>query len=493
MYKIYLNPELKKSFWVLLYENHNVENGKEKLVDLYTETFSEIPKKIAAFPSSGSNRKYFRLFGRTENAIGVMGEDPYENKAFIGFTKHFSEAGLSVPKIYATKLDEGIYLQEDLGDESLFNILAKHDSDVLPERIDHLYKKVIEALVNFQITGDKGLDYSLCYPIDKFNEDAMQWDLNYFKYYFLKPSNISFDEHKLEQDFSSLIRYLSQANLHYFMYRDFQARNILIKDNKPFFIDYQGGRKGPLQYDLASLLFQAKANLTPDFREAMLDHYLRTLSENIQFNAHVFTEHYYGFVLLRTLQVLGAYGYRGYFEQKPHFIESAQFAIKNLNWFLENITLPVQLPELFKNLRLLIEGNEKLQNPNGLTVEINSFSYLKYGIPKDVSGHGGGFVFDCRALPNPGRYPEYRTVTGKDQEVIDFLQKEKAVDEFLLNVKNITTQAIEKYLERGFDHLTISFGCTGGQHRSVYSAEWLYKFLRENYTANFILRHRMME
>lgn len=474
-------------------ENHNVEQVKEKLVNLFRETFEETPFTIEPFPSSGSNRKYFRLNGAKKTVIGVYGEDPEENKAFIGFTKHFAGAGLPVPIIYATKLNEGIYLQEDLGDESLFNILTNSNSEASPERINQLYGRVIEELINFQINGDKGLDYTLCYPIDKFNDDSMQWDLNYFKYYFLKPSNISFDEHKLELDFKRLINYLSRANTNYFMYRDFQARNILIKDNQPYFIDYQGGRKGPLQYDLASLLFQAKADLSPNFREEMLNYYLRKLSGKLTVNVPVFTEHYYGFVLLRTLQVLGAYGYRGFFEQKPHFIESAQFAIKNLKWFLDNIKLPLQIPELMKNLQTLVNGKESIEKAKGLNVEINSFSYLKYGIPKDNSGHGGGFVFDCRALPNPGRFPEYKDITGKDQKVIEFLQKEKAVDDFLLNVRNITTQAVETYLDRGFDHLTISFGCTGGQHRSVYSAEWLYNYMSKKYPAHFILRHRMME
>lgn len=476
-----------------MHEKLIVENIKEKLTDLYKQTFAESPDKIVSFPSSGSNRKYYRLFGKKETIIGVFGDDPAENKAFIGFTNHFLKAGLPVPKIHASKLEDGIYLQEDLGNDSLFNILTNNNSSVLPKPINQLYKRTIEELINFQIKGDKGLDYSLCYPIDKFNGDSMQWDLNYFKYYFLKPSNITFDEQKLEQDFKVLISYLSAADSDYFMYRDFQARNILIKDNQPFFIDYQGGRKGPLQYDLASLLFQAKADLSPEFREEMLNYYLLKLSEKIKIGISTFTENYYGFVLLRTLQVLGAYGYRGYFEQKPHFIESAKYALKNLKWLLDNIDLPIELPELIKNLKKLVNENGSIQKPKGLTVEINSFSYLKYGVPKDISGNGGGFVFDCRALPNPGRYPEYKTITGKDHKVIEFLQKEKAVDEFLLNVKGITTQAVENYLERKFNHLSISFGCTGGQHRSVYSAEWLYSYLRENYPAHFILRHRMME
>jgi hypothetical protein len=320
----------------------------------------------------------------------------------------------------------------------------------------------------------------------------MQWDLNYFKYYYLKPFEISFSEQRLETDFNLLMDFLLEAPPVYFMYRDFQARNIIIRENEPWFIDYQGGRKGPLQYDLASLLFQAKADLPFNLRKDLLEFYMEILGKKVEFNQQEFVTHYYGFILMRTLQVLGAYGFRGNFEQKPHFIESTQYALKNLNWFIENIDLPINFPELNSCFRQMLKEKSS-PDTKGLMVEINSFSYKKYGIPRDTSGHGGGFVFDCRALPNPGRYPEYKNLTGKDESVIRFLEKEEAVAEFLRHIYGIVEQAVENYLERGFDHLTINFGCTGGQHRSVYCAEHLYKFLSEKYNARFKINHRMLD
>jgi hypothetical protein len=321
----------------------------------------------------------------------------------------------------------------------------------------------------------------------------MAWDLNYFKYYFLRPSGVYYDEYALERDFHKLIKFLGESESEYFMIRDFQARNIFIRNNQPWFIDYQGGRKGPLQYDVASLLFQAKAALPEDFRRTMLNFYLDRLQEENKLDREEFIHHYYGFVLLRTLQVLGAYGYRGYFEQKPHFLESIRFALDNLRWLLANNLIPVKTDVLQSYLNRISENNTSEKKPEGLTVDIASFSYLKYGYPKDESGHGGGFVFDCRSLPNPGRQEEYRQLTGRDEEVIRFLEKETAVHKFLENSFKIVGQAVDNYLVRRFDHLSINFGCTGGQHRSVYCAEQLYRYLRDNYRINVNLSHKMLD
>jgi hypothetical protein len=277
------------------------------------------------------------------------------------------------------------------------------------------------------------------------------------------------------------------------MYRDFQARNILIFNNKPWFIDYQGGRKGPLQYDVASLLFQAKANLPYEFRQQMLDYYIEKLGERIRINKPEFIRYYFGFVLIRTLQVLGAYGYRGYYEKKSHFIESINYALQNVKWLMLNVKFPIELPELFSCLKQITRTGSFLSEKKSsevLTVEINSFSYKKSGIPKDKSEHGGGFVFDCRALPNPGRYDKYKQLTGRDLPVIDFLKKEPAVNKFLFNVYEIVGQAIDNYIDRGFDRLMVNFGCTGGQHRSVYSAENLYKWMKDKYDIKVLLKHK---
>jgi hypothetical protein len=321
----------------------------------------------------------------------------------------------------------------------------------------------------------------------------MQWDLNYFKYYYLRPSGIDYNEQNLEDDFNTLIEYLLKTDANYFMYRDFQSRNIMVVENEPWFIDYQGGRKGPLQYDVVSLLFQAKANLPESFREQMLSYYISELKKHIKVNEPLFREQYDGFVLVRTLQVLGAYGYRGFFEQKPHFMESAKFAIQNLQWLQGHSSLPINTPELEYCINALTTEESTQVKTDKLTVQINSFSYKKNGIPKDNSGHGGGFVFDCRSLPNPGRYQEFKSLSGLDKPVIDFLEKEPAIHKYAQSVLNITSQAIENYMERKFDHLSISFGCTGGQHRSVYNAERLYRELKAKYDINISLNHLMKD
>lgn len=469
------------------------ETKKEMLSGLFKSWSGEPPTGVFVFPSSGSNRKYFRLIGKSTNAIGVIGEDPRENRAFLAFSRHFRKLGLPVPEIYAENEKKGIYLQEDLGSTSLFDLVTSESPGTLSPELKELYRLSLEELIRFQVDGGRDLDYSLCFPVSEFSQQSMRWDLNYFKYYFLRPSGISYDEQALENDFQTLTSFLGEAGAGFFIYRDFQSRNIFIRDGRPWFIDYQGGRRGPAQYDVASLLFQAKANLPQDFREEMLNHYMDSLALVRKFDRAKFVQHYNGIILLRTLQVLGAYGYRGFFEQKPHFIESARYALQNIRWFLANETLPVKLPELLKNLEQLVENSREKERPGGLTVEITSFSYLKYGYPKDSSGHGGGFVFDCRSLPNPGRHEEYKAITGKDQAVIDFLRKEQAVEDYLQYVYRIVGQAVDNYLIRNFDHLSVNFGCTGGQHRSVYCAEKLYAYLRENYRISVSLSHKMLD
>ncbi len=466
---------------------------KNKLSELFEHWAGETPEQFKAFPSSGSNRKYYRISSKSKSVIGVVGEDAKENKAFIEFSRHFKKSGLHVPEIYTESLNDGVYLQEDLGDDSLFDLVTKNKKEEIPEDIKQLYERSIDELIKFQVDGDKGLDYSLCFPVSRFTRESMQWDLNYFKYYYLKPAGIVFDELSLENSFQTFLDYLEEADYSYFTYRDFQTRNILIRDNNPWFIDYQGGRKGPLQYDLASILFQAKANLPPEFRAEMLNYYMDKLGEKVKVDKKSFVDFYYGFVLLRTLQVLGAYGYRGFFEQKPHFIESAKYALENLVWILNNTQIPVETPELSRCLVELCSKKSEKDKTKSLTIDVCSFSFLKYGYPKDQSGHGGGFVFDCRALPNPGRYPEYKELTGKDKPVIDFLGKEQAVSDFLASSLKIVSQAVDNYLVRGFDHLSVSFGCTGGQHRSVFCAEHVFKYLQENYRINVKLSHKMLD
>jgi aminoglycoside/choline kinase family phosphotransferase len=473
-----------------------LNSSKEiKLAGLFKEFAGHPPTAMQKLTGSGSNRAYYRITGNNTIVIGTIGENPSETAAFLYFSEHFRQRGLHVPAILAKNETENIYLQEDLGNTSLFELLEKGKRDNgIAENIHTLYKQTVEELIRFQLDGAKGLDYSQCYPKDSFDRQSMMWDLNYFKYYFLKPSGVHFDEQELDDEFELLVDFLLEADSNHFMYRDFQARNILVHDENLWFIDYQGGRKGALQYDLASLLFQAKANLSPQFREEILNHYLSQLSQRMTINRNKFIDHYFGFVLIRMLQVLGAYGYRGFFEQKPHFIESTSYAISNLKWFLDHIKLSVPLPNLTSYLHELISsGSKESSVEKGLTIEINSFSYKKSGIPKDLSGHGGGFVFDCRPLPNPGRLQEFRHLTGNDDPVIQFMEKEPSVKFFFRSVIQLVDLSVENYLERGFNRIMVSFGCTGGQHRSVYFANQLAKELGKKSGIKVLLRHRMQE
>lgn len=446
---------------------------------------------ISPLPLSGSNRKYFRIQSATHLAIGVYNPDKKENAAFCGFTKHFYNKGLHVPQLYAEDPANDVYLIQDLGDTTLFALLARERKGKLfSDKIIQLYHNVVEELPRFQIPGGEGLDYSLCYPRQAFDRQSMQWDMNYFKYYFLKLARISFDEQLLEDDFRNFTNWLLQADSHYFLYRDFQSRNIMVQDDDLFFIDYQGGRRGALQYDLASLLYDAKADLSPELREELLEYYLEVLTQYIPVNAEEFRRFFYGFVLIRIMQSMGAYGYRGFYEKKELFLQSIPYAANNIKWIIENGKLPVEFPVLTHVLHQ-IAGSEYLQTFGKplLKVMINSFSF-KRGIPVDLSGNGGGFVFDCRALPNPGRYEEYKTLTGNDQPVIDFLESKPGIQPFKENVFSLVDQSVDNYLERGFANLMINFGCTGGQHRSVYFANQMAKHLTEKYHISIVLTHR---
>lgn len=468
----------------------------EKLQQLYKSWSGEKPQTLTVLPLSGSDRRYFRINSANKSSIGVYNPDKKENIAFITFTNHFKEKGLKVPEIFAVDLENHIYLLQDLGNTTLFDFLTQEKRlSAFSDDLKEIYKKVIEALPKFQIEVGKDLDFSVCYPRASFDKQSMSWDLNYFKYYFLKLAQVSFDEQELENDYQTLMNFLLEAPHDYFLYRDFQSRNIMIHEDEVFFIDYQGGRKGALQYDLASLLYDAKADIPQENRNELLDYYLEVLQNHIDVDKKQFKDYYYGYVLIRIMQAMGAYGFRGFYEKKEHFLKSIPFALDNLDWILENVKLPVEIPTLWSVLGKLRQSEriQKVINDRArLKVVVNSFSY-KRGIPIDESGNGGGHVFDCRALPNPGRYDEYKELTGQDEPVIDFLKAKQEPEVFFNNVKNIVDQSIENYLERGFTNLMISFGCTGGQHRSVFNAEKMTKYLNQNYDIDVILRHRELE
>lgn len=468
----------------------------EKLHQLYKDWAGEKATSINKLAASGSSREYYRITGSKKSVIGAINNVRDENNAFIEFSEHFKSKNLSVPEIYHTDLDNDMYLQEDLGDITLFNYLLNIRSNgSFPDELIDTYKNVLKELPKFQIQGGSELNYDVCFPRSNFDRQSMQWDLSYFKYYFLKLADIPFNEQLLEDDFNKLIDYLQSVDSEYFLYRDFQSRNIMIKNNQLFFIDYQGGRKGALQYDVASLLYDAKADIPQDVREQLLDFYIDNLQQYKQIDATKFKEEYYAYVLIRIMQAMGAYGFRGFYEKKAHFLQSIPYALQNLKWILQNVNLPIETPHLINVFESLLVSEKlkrfktKKRRKSKLAVSVNSFSY-KHGIPDDNSGNGGGFVFDCRAIHNPGRYEEYKQVTGKDKPVIDFFEKESDMHEFLNNVFALVDMSVETYEERNFTNLMVNFGCTGGQHRSVYCAEQLSKHLREKYSVQLSLWHR---
>jgi len=471
-------------------------NNQLILLDLFHKWSGEEPRGIMKLAESGSYRRYYRITGPTRSAIGVYHEDARENNAFISFTNTFINAGLTVPEIYAESLNDNVYLIRDLGDLTLYGYISavrKDDKD-FPAELTGIYTEVIEWLPQFQITAGKKIDYSLCYPRAVFDRQSMIWDLNYFKYYFLKLAKIPFDEQKLEDDFETLTDFLLEADHNHFMYRDFQSRNIMLVDGKPYFIDYQGGRRGALQYDIASLLYDAKAAIPQKIRNELLAFYLEVLETHLPFERRKFLRYYYGFVLIRILQAMGSYGFRGYYENKPHFLQSIPFAIENLKWLLEGNNLTIHIPTLTGILEEIIKTYEFPQKhlpDSNLTVQIASFSY-KNDIPPDDSGNGGGFLFDCRGLPNPGRIVEYREFSGKDQPVIEYLRKEREVNDFLAHVISLIDQSVKNYIGRGFTHLSVSFGCTGGRHRSVYCAEELAKHLKSKFPVKVLINHKAL-
>jgi len=455
----------------------------------------------------GSGRRIIRLHGESHNAIGILYNVREENIAFLEFSRHFHRHGLPVPEIYAEDLSQGAYIEQDLGDTTLFEFLSNNRSGAtIGASAIEYYRQALAILPRFQVEAGRDLNYKVCYPRGSFDRQSIAWDLNYFKYYFLRLAGIPFSEQALEDDFSRLTKFLLSAPHDYFMYRDFQSRNIMLHQRGLYFLDYQGGRKGALQYDVASLLYDAKADLPPELRQQLLDHYLDALGQFIPLERPAFTQHYHAYVYVRIMQALGAYGFRGFYERKPHFLQSVPYALKNLRWLLHNVTLPVSLPTLTEAFMAML-GSEKLQSlgsepdryaasanaPDGLTVSIFSFSFHRNGMPKDNSGNGGGFVFDGRSLPNPGREERFKNLTGKDSQVIEYLEKQESVHKFLEHVTYLVDGSVAAYQSRGFKNLMVSFGCTCGQHRSVYLAEQLAKHLRARNGVKVVLHHRELE
>jgi len=445
----------------------------------------------------GSGRKIVRLAGEKLSAIGILYDVREENVAFLEFSRHFRRHGLPVPEIYAEDLSHGAYLEEDLGDTTLFEFLSKNRAgqNIAPQAVE-AYRKVVAVLPRFQVEAGRDLNYKVCYPRASFDRQSIAWDLNYFKYYFLKLAGIAFNEQALEDDFGRLTKFLLSAGHDYFLYRDFQSRNVMWRDGQPFFLDYQGGRRGALQYDIASLLYDAKADLPPELRQELLDHYLERLAGFIQLERGAFMQHYYAYVYVRIMQALGAYGFRGFYEGKVHFLQSVPYALNNLRWLLREAKLPFALPALMDAFGRMVDSKRlqsRVSESENLTVRVFSFSFHRGGVPKDENGHGGGFVFDARSLPNPGREERFKTLTGKDAPVSDYLHQQESVHQFLASARSLVDASVSDYQRRGFKSLMVSFGCTGGQHRSVFLAEQLAEHLRGRNGVEVAVRHLELE
>ena len=487
----------------------------EKLKQLYKDWCGEEPVDMQRLAGAGSNREYYRFTdSKGKTAVGCIGTSKEENEAFLALAAHFKKRKLPVPEVYATSADNMRYIQQDLGSRSLFDAIRGGREAggryTLAER--ELLKRTIRQLPNIQIRGARGLDFNVCYPQPEFDQEGILFDLNYFKYCFLKATGLDFHELKLEACFRMLAKDLvndpngqtHESAAYGFLYRDFQARNVMLDaDGQPYFIDFQGGRHGPYYYDVASFLWQASAKYSDSLREELVKEYYSSLSQYTEvppFNN--FAKRLQLFVLFRTLQVLGAYGFRGYFERKAHFIESIPPAIQNLRQLLERNKFPY--PYLVDMLRRLTEmpqfdvtpvkldGNATFSKYDGkgpLVVKVFSFSFHK-GIPEDESGNGGGYVFDCRSTHNPGRYAPYKKLTGIDEPVIRFLEDDGEILRFLEPVYALADAHVARYMERGFTSLMFSFGCTGGQHRSVYSAQHLAEHISRKFGVEVRLEHR---
>ncbi|MBE7170959.1 MAG: phosphotransferase [Williamsia sp.] len=472
-----------------------VIQGIKDLFFLYSQ---EPISSVEKLPQSGSDRTYFRIFTPSASYIATHNLNRRETNTFVEFSRHFKQYGVPVPAILAVNADDTLYIQEDFGDISLLN---KLEEGGYTQPVFDLFKQTLKELAYMQITGGKTLNYDLCLTAKEFGKQAILSDLLYFKYYFLDTLKMPYDKQALLDDFENLSTYLTQTGLTHFMFRDFQSRNVMIKEECVHFIDYQGGMRGALQYDVASLLWQAKADLPDQWKDDLLYYYIDCADELLEtpVDRTPFVSQYYGYVLIRLLQVLGAYGFRGLFERKAHFLISIPLALRNLRWFLAHKQIGLSLPEFDRLLQLIVEDNivarfEPVQaTPDSpLTVSIHSFSF-KQKHPVDESENGGGFVFDCRGIYNPGRLEEFKRLTGRDKPVKDFLEQQTRMPDFLNSVYNLVDISVEDYLKRGFDRLMVSFGCTGGQHRSVYAADELARHLRNKFKVKTEVKHLVQD
>jgi len=466
----------------------------EAIKCLFQSFNHKLPQRVEKLQQSGSDRVYYRIYSNAETFIATYNRNVKESDTFIYFTRHFGSHGLPVPAILAVNDDHTLYIQQDLGTESLLNKLEQNGHTAYSYS---LFEKSLRKLALIQIEGHKGLDYNQCLTAKEFGKQAIISDLLYFKYYFLDTLRQPYDKQAMLDDFDALATYLTRTEYKYFMFRDFQSRNIIVRDDEVYFIDYQGGMQGALQYDVASLLWQAKAELSDDWKSSLLFYYMDEIDKLLEkpVDRNIFTGQYNGYVLIRLLQVMGAYGFRGLFERKAHFLSSIPLALRNLQWFVQNKRVGIVTPEFDRVLRIITRDEviqrfqpRQANEQTPLVVRVNSFTY-KTGPPVDESGNGGGFVFDCRGILNPGRFEAYKKYSGKDKNVQYFLEQQTRMNDFLNSVFDLTDITIEDYLLRGFGSLMISFGCTGGQHRSVFAAEQTARHLRNKYKVKTVVTH----
>lgn len=436
------------------------------------------PTSYMPLTGSGSGRRYCRLGSEAGTSIGCIGVSRQENDCFIMIDRVLAKAGVKVPEIYGVSADGMAYLQQDLGNQPLFSMLADSAASEFVE-------ETLKSLVKVQRTG--GLEGRL--PV--MDMDLYLADMRYFQYCFLKPAGIVADDVALERDFQKFSRKMIEEQPVGNMYRDCQSRNVMIHGGHPWWIDFQSMRTGPVLYDVASFLWQARAGFSAEFRKKMADMYIREYNAAAG-EASVSAGLLDDMVLFRTLQVLGAYGLRGLTERKSHFIESIPAALDNVHALLRN-----GAADGYPALKAALEAAAELERfrkdagDGRLTVRVFSFSY-KLGYPEDLTGNGGGFMFDCRALHNPGRYDRFKPLTGRDLPVIGFLEERGEIQPFLKSAWDMTDPAIERYVKRGFSSLQIGFGCTGGRHRSVYSAERTAHHIARKYgdDVRVVLEHR---
>jgi aminoglycoside/choline kinase family phosphotransferase len=466
----------------------------QAIENLFQQHFGRQYQELTKLPQSGSDRIYFRIEDYGTSYIATFGLNIKENKTFVNFSRHFKSQSLPVPEIFAVNEEYTAYIQQDLGNDSLLDKLDQHGHN---NYLYNLFSKSLEQLANIQIKGNAGLNYDWCLTAKEFGKQAILSDLLYFKYYFLDTLRLPYDKQTMLDDFEALSAYLTKTEYKYFMFRDFQSRNIIVNNDNVYFIDYQGGMQGALQYDVASLLWQAKAELSNEWKNSLLNFYMDKIDALLDkpVDRNIFISQFNGYVLIRLLQVLGAYGFRGLFERKAHFLASIPLALKNLKYFMKHQRMGLVLPEFDRMLNLIVTDEiiERFQptqaNENTpLVVKVKSFSYKKC-IPEDTSGNGGGFVFDCRGILNPGRFTQYKTITGRDKPVIDFLEQQTKMNDFLNSVFDIVDISVEDYIKRDFESLSINFGCTGGQHRSVYAAEQTARHLKNKYKVKVELEH----